>query len=850
MALLWLLLPVIAYHRAAYTVRKQKATALGSKARVSTPDSRQVKPSLISEGSLVEYVSSKGSRRLALVKKGVAGAHLDVMNQARKTFSVPISRVTYVVQGSFVFADLLRLEGTLGSVSVAQAQTVWEILTARNATDISTDVWAEEASDILFGSRDATRIFAVNRIMILYSSLFFERKSGDKLVPLPPDVVQENLRDREALLEFKSRYTRHIASKLPPPMAGCAVGSYASDRVARVIESYSEGLRQVVVRAHPWVAQGWARRKVDESAVGRGKELLEFLDLAPTVKNARSVLETVGKWSAHMNLEKHIMCIRDVFPQAALEEAQYLQDNAAIIPDPDERLRRDLRYLGCYAIDKEGAQEIDDAISIERLDDGREKIWVHIADVSRWVRPGSELSIEAEQRMLSVYMPDEKISLFPEALSVELLSLGAGTESFALSCGVVIGENGEIRSYEVCPSRIRITKRITYSQLDEILASEDRSNELGRRIANVPFNSRGGEEFSGFASFGFMNPAPRARTAPPAGSGSFDASTTADMRRLNYHALRRHEYRVRRGALDEYMRHKSELSLSVRKDKLSGKMSVTGYLTWSNSTSVCLVTEYMILMCETVGRFSSASGAPVWYKVQQPSTPLDSADLALREGESAFIRSTRITRLVRPALDSKEAGPHCSSGTDTYVQCTSPIRRYQDLYNHYRIKAALHGASLGEQWREARAKEEAGISLLDTMASADERMSTLTAVRMVSRQRQIYWLQVYIERLLGNVPRPAFDCIVLGEAERGFDDTETNTIFYDASVLQLGTYTSYKLFSNITLRFGDVVKCNLYKRYTNPASYVLLPEVYSLDDLPKHMQSQLTNSFRKNSNSL
>ena len=60
---------------------------------------------------------------------------------------------------------------------------------------------------------------------------------------------------------------------------------------------------------------------------------------------------------------------------------------------------------GCYAIDNEGAAEIDDAISVETLDSGQEKLWIHIADVGRWIRPGGPLSQEAERRMTSIYFP-------------------------------------------------------------------------------------------------------------------------------------------------------------------------------------------------------------------------------------------------------------------------------------------------------------------------------------------------------------------------------------------------------------------------------------------------------------
>lgn len=61
--------------------------------------------------------------------------------------------------------------------------------------------------------------------------------------------------------------------------------------------------------------------------------------------------------------------------------------------------------IGSYAIDNEGAMEIDDAVSVETLETGQQKIWIHIADVSRWIRPGGPLSQEAERRMTSIYFP-------------------------------------------------------------------------------------------------------------------------------------------------------------------------------------------------------------------------------------------------------------------------------------------------------------------------------------------------------------------------------------------------------------------------------------------------------------
>ena len=281
--------------------------------------------------------------------------------------------------------------------------------------------------------------------------------------------------------------------------------------------------------------------------------------------------------------------------------------------------------------------------------------------------------------------------MFPEELSTQILSLGASIDSYALSCGVVLSSDGRIESFEVCPSKIRITKKLTYAQLDEII-----SRNYTADVTNI-----------------------------------LDKYLYSDVHSLNKWAGLRHRYRVSQGALDVYMRDKTELYLTVKKDnKNPNRAQVLGYTVWTNGTSISLVSEYMILMCQTVGQYCASRNISVLYKTQAPSTPLTSECTQLQPGETPFIRATRLIKLIRPANDTKLPGLHCSSGSAAYVQCTSPIRRYHDLYNHYRLKASMHAASMGEKWAY-RAEEEAGITSLDEMSSAEERLETLNAIKMV-----------------------------------------------------------------------------------------------------------------------
>jgi hypothetical protein len=182
----------------------------------------------IRDGSLVEYTSTKGTKRLAIVNKRV-GAHLDVLNDARKSFSVPISRVTYHINGTFAFGDLLRLNEILGELKPIQVERLWELSFGQNNPAVCNLLYVSKQ---IFGSTDAVRTFASMKLMSTYGGVFFEQVARKEpissisdgnsavekssvtsipdtvYVPLPPNIVQQNLRSRAALKEFKQRFMK------------------------------------------------------------------------------------------------------------------------------------------------------------------------------------------------------------------------------------------------------------------------------------------------------------------------------------------------------------------------------------------------------------------------------------------------------------------------------------------------------------------------------------------------------------------------------------------------------------------------------------------------------------------
>ncbi len=133
--------------------------------------------------------------------------------------------------------------------------------------------------------------------------------------------------------------------------------------------------------------------------------------------------------------------------------------------DPD---REDLRDLPTVTIDGEDAKDFDDAISIERTEDGY-RLHVHIADVSRYVKPGGPLDRQAAYRASSIYLPGTVAPMLPARLSDDVCSLRPGTERAAVTVALDVASSGEVRSSRAFRSRIVSDARLTYEGVDAFL---------------------------------------------------------------------------------------------------------------------------------------------------------------------------------------------------------------------------------------------------------------------------------------------------------------------------------------------------------------------------------------------
>ncbi|MGN0706919.1 MAG: ribonuclease R [Faecalibacterium sp.] len=174
--------------------------------------------------------------------------------------------------------------------------------------------------------------------------------------------------------------------------------------------------------------------------------------------------------------------IRSRFPDKVRDEAKRFED--AQVSGADAEGRMDLRTLPIFTIDSAETKDIDDAISLTKTPEGGFELGVHIADVSHYVRPGSELDAEAFNRATSVYYADQVVPMLPKQLSNGICSLNEGELRLAFSCLMRLDKNGELTDYRFVKSVICSRVKGVYSEVNALL-SGSADAELRAKYAEV-----------------------------------------------------------------------------------------------------------------------------------------------------------------------------------------------------------------------------------------------------------------------------------------------------------------------------------------------------------------------------
>ena len=352
--------------------------------------------------------------------------------------------------------------------------------------------------------------------------------------------------------------------------------------------------------------------------------------------------------------------LRD-FSMDAVEEAK--KTPASVSPEM-RKGRIDLRETPTVTIDGERARDFDDAVSIEKTEDGF-RLWVHIADVGHYVPKGSALDREAYLRGTSVYFPDAVLPMFPEKLSNGICSLNPHEDRLTLTVEMRFDSKGTRSDYKIYESVIRSDERMTYTAVRRIVA--DRDPAMLKRYASLL------REFEWIKSLAAL--------------------------------LRKN--RLRRGSLD-FDLPEPEIILSLTGETVD-------IIREERNVAHQIIEEFMIAANEAVAERMTALGAPFLYRIHEPPAPnkilefselIKSFGMALRETEkgpkalSEILERVKgrpeeklinqiLLRSMKQAKYSAENQGHFGLASEEYTHFTSPIRRYPDLVVHRLVKRAL-----------------------------------------------------------------------------------------------------------------------------------------------------------------
>ncbi|WP_458411975.1 ribonuclease R [Schinkia sp. CFF1] len=367
------------------------------------------------------------------------------------------------------------------------------------------------------------------------------------------------------------------------------------------------------------------------------------------------------------------------FPPDVMEQAHDTPDE---IDSAELTNRRDLRDQMIVTIDGADAKDLDDAVTVTRLENGHYKLGVHIADVSHYVTEGSPIDREAFNRGTSIYLVDRVIPMIPHRLSNGICSLNPQVDRLTMSCEMEINEKGEVISHEIFQSVIKTTERMTYSDVNKIIVDQD-TELIERYKPLVPM-------------FLLMN-------------------ELAEILRKK---------RFERGAID--------FEFKEAKVLVDEEGKPTEVVIRERSAGERLIEDFMLVANETVAEHFHWMNLPFIYRVHEDPKEeklnrffefitnfgyvvkgtgnevhpraLQQILEEVRGTPEEMVISTVMLRSMKQARYDAENLGHFGLSAEFYTHFTSPIRRYPDLIVHRLIRTYLIEGKLDEKtqhyWRE------------------------------------------------------------------------------------------------------------------------------------------------------
>ncbi|MGI6727609.1 MAG: ribonuclease R [Anaerovoracaceae bacterium] len=384
--------------------------------------------------------------------------------------------------------------------------------------------------------------------------------------------------------------------------------------------------------------------------------------------------------------------IKEEFPKNVLSEAERINQ---IVEEKDLIGRRDLREKNIFTMDGADAKDLDDAISVELLDNGNFYLGVHIADVSHYVKEGKALDKEALSRGTSIYLIDRVIPMLPKALSNGICSLIPHEDRLALSISIEIDKEGKVISHEIYESVIRSKERLVYTDISDLLENHDTS--IMERYKEI------------LPDLMLMDKLATILSGKRQKRGSLDFDFDEPYIVLNEEGI--------------------PISVEIAERRVANR----------------IIEEFMILANEIIAEHFYHMQLPFIYRIhEKPSSdkmaefkrfllslglrlkgnidnihPKSLNDILVQviDTEVEHVVNSVMLRSLKKAFYGTICLGHFGLGIQYYCHFTAPIRRYSDLMIHRIIKETLHGTIFGKRLDILKKKTEEA----STISSATER---------------------------------------------------------------------------------------------------------------------------------
>lgn len=413
-----------------------------------------------------------------------------------------------------------------------------------------------------------------------------------------------------------------------------------------------------------------------QGAVEGHKVVVELTQFPENGKNAEGIIVQILGHKNDPGVDIlsviHKFGLPQEFPKEVMDQANAVPEEIA---DADIGNRRDLRNEQIVTIDGADAKDLDDAVTVTKLDNGNYKLGVHIADVSYYVTDNSPIDQEAFDRGTSIYLVDRVIPMIPHRLSNGICSLNPQVNRFTLSCEMEIDKKGDVIKHEIFESIIKTTERMTYSDVNKILDEQDA--ELRERYEPlIPMF----EEMAHLAKI-----------------------------------LRNR--RMTRGAIDFDFK---EAKVLVDEDGHPKDIVIR-----ERSTAEKLIEEFMLVANETVAEHFHWLNVPFMYRVHEdpkeeklqrffefiatfgytvkgtgneihPRALQQVLEMVQGQPEETVISTVMLRSMKQAKYEADNLG-HFGLAAEYYTHFTSPIRRYPDLIVHRLIRTYLIEGKMNDQ---------------------------------------------------------------------------------------------------------------------------------------------------------